>query len=440
MKEFLLNPEGLFHLTAIFSLGSTVTAALYHAILYFQRRERILIQFCNYLFFVSLFTAYRLFLADQASDTILYGNTTWFMLVDEPMQMMMYYTYIAFIGGAVTADRRVSPTLIRFIRYILYFLLAYSCIHVGGILLHLFPRRLMIANVGSRVLLIIGGSSLIVAAWRQRKSIYYRYLLSGGIAATVFGMLAFLSFNLRFSVWGIQALSFTFIGTFLSVLFFSAAIGQKLKEFYQRILEVRLKISQDLHDQVGATLTSISFLSEVAINQAPPENTSIRSCLDKIGAYSREMISEMNDIVWAINPSNDKFDKLTDRMQNFALPLLSSRNVEFRFSRDVQLNEVSLDMQQRKNLYLIFKEAINNAAKYAECRNVQVKLDRGKEELLLDILDDGKGIPQETGLGGNGLKNMKHRAEELKGKLIVDSGKDKGTRIRLQIPITQIAD
>jgi signal transduction histidine kinase len=152
------------------------------------------------------------------------------------------------------------------------------------------------------------------------------------------------------------------------------------------------------------------------------------------------MISEMNDIVWTINPSNDRFDKLTDRMQNFALPLLSSRKVEFEFKKDEKLQEVFLNMHQRKNVYLIFKEAIHNVAKYADCKEVKVRLGREKHLLKLDISDDGKGFNASGLSAGNGLKNMKSRAEELQGQLEVQSQFNRGTHISLEVPITQIAD
>ncbi|MBL0305640.1 MAG: hypothetical protein IPQ25_06280 [Chitinophagaceae bacterium] len=211
---------------------------------------------------------------------------------------------------------------------------------------------------------------------------------------------------------------------------------QQLKKMHQ----LRTKISQDLHDEVGATLTSISFLSEVARKQTSDTDAPVVKTLDKIGEYSREMIGEINDIVWAINPANDKFDKITDRMKNFALPLLSAKNIRLEFKADDELLNYSLGMEQRKNLYLVFKEAVNNAAKYADCTAIEVNFLKEKSSLVLSIADNGKGFNAEEMKNGNGLKNMKLRAKEIKAAFQIQSATGEGTLILLQMPITQNAD
>jgi signal transduction histidine kinase/ligand-binding sensor domain-containing protein len=206
-----------------------------------------------------------------------------------------------------------------------------------------------------------------------------------------------------------------------------------------KMYRLRSVISKDLHDEVGATLTSISMLSEVAKNQSgSPER--VQNTLDKIGTYSRDMIAEMNDIVWAINPKNDSFVKIIERMQDFAMRLLSSRGIRFALHVDEGVKSHSLSMQQRKNLYLIFKESVNNAAKYAGCTEVKAGLERTNTQIHLEVKDNGVGFSQLTSGHGNGLINMKERAEELNGKFQIYSEPGKGTTIKLIIPITQNAD
>ena len=154
------------------------------------------------------------------------------------------------------------------------------------------------------------------------------------------------------------------------------------------------------------------------------------------------MIGEMNDIVWAINPTNDKLDKLEDRMRNFASSHLAAKNIQLNFQADEQIRHVSLGMQQRKNLYLIYKEVINNAAKYAECSEVCVHVFREDHTLRMEIIDNGKGFlinSEPNGFGGNGLKNMQQRAEEVNARIIIDSEPGRGTKVSLSMPITQNA-
>lgn len=226
------------------------------------------------------------------------------------------------------------------------------------------------------------------------------------------------------------------VAVFSSLYFFYLYRINNLK----RIMSMRTKISQDLHDEVGATLTSISFLSEVARKQAAGDESPLNRTLDKIGDYSREMIGEINDIVWAINPVNDKFGKITDRMKNFALPLLSARNIQMEFKAAEGMDDYSLGMEQRKNLYLVFKEAVNNAAKYADCDRLTVHFEKTKNILTLSIADNGKGFDLKKKQDGNGLKNIQLRAREIGAEINIKSIAGQGTEIILKMPVTQIAD
>ena len=129
---------------------------------------------------------------------------------------------------------------------------------------------------------------------------------------------------------------------------------------------IRNKIAQDLHDNMGSTLSSISVYSQVAkIQHAKGNKQVLEDVLGKIASTSSEMISEMNDIVWAINPRNDSMEKILQRMDSFAKPLLAAKNIQFSFSYEPEVLSVNLEMQKRKNFYLIFKESINNALKYS---------------------------------------------------------------------------
>ena len=207
----------------------------------------------------------------------------------------------------------------------------------------------------------------------------------------------------------------------------------------KKLFAVRSKISQDLHDEVGATLTSISYLSEVAKLKSYTENIQSNEALEKIGEFSREMIGEMNDIVWAINPDNDHFEKIESRMRNFASVLFSSRNINLHFHSDEGIMRCNLGMQQRKNLFLIFKEAVNNAAKYSGSNNVYVSLYKYNGHLYLEVKDEGKGFDIGEASLGNGLKNMKSRSKEISANLEITTDQGKGTKVSLKLPITQNA-
>jgi signal transduction histidine kinase len=209
----------------------------------------------------------------------------------------------------------------------------------------------------------------------------------------------------------------------------------------QKRLKERLAISQDLHDHVGSTLSSISVFSKVAQVEGEKGNTGQMSeLLDRIRHTSVKMMTEMNDIVWAINPQNDTMEKIIQRMESFARPLLTARNMQFHFNYDKEVLLLNLEMEQRKNFYLIFKEAVNNAIKYSGGSLLEANIIYQQGLLELNVKDNGVGFNMEQemnetkSLSGNGLKNMKARAKEMNANLLIDSGQEKGTLIKLVCP------
>lgn len=206
---------------------------------------------------------------------------------------------------------------------------------------------------------------------------------------------------------------------------------------------IRNKIAQDLHDNVGSTLSSISVYSQVAkIYHEQARRAELQQTLEKISATSVEMISEMNDIVWTINPRHDSMDTILQRMESFARPLLASQGIHFHFEVEPAVKMVNLEMSRRKNFYLIYKEAVNNALKYSQCRNLWVKIGLRQHQLHLVTVDDGVGFDMQQvqlqamqSLSGNGLRNMEMRAEEMKGLWQIDSLAGQGTTVHLRFPV-----
>ncbi len=214
-------------------------------------------------------------------------------------------------------------------------------------------------------------------------------------------------------------------------------------ETQENNLKDRLRISQDLHDSIGSTLSSIAVYSQVAkIHGEKNEHENLNELLEKISGTSNEMVGEMNDIVWAINPRNDSLEKIILRMESFAKPLAAARNILFQLTHDDEIITLQLDMEQRKNFYLIFKEAVNNAIKYSGATALQAHVSVTKDQLILQVTDNGVGFNpeiemanQSTSLSGNGLRNMHNRAALLQGTITITTAPSKGTVITLQMPI-----
>jgi ligand-binding sensor domain-containing protein/two-component sensor histidine kinase len=206
---------------------------------------------------------------------------------------------------------------------------------------------------------------------------------------------------------------------------------------------IRDKIAQDIHDNVGSTLSSISVYSQVAKIQSSKGNSNaLEDILAKIAAASSEMISDMNDIVWTINPRNDSMEKIIQRMESYAKPLLNAANIQFTLEYDPSVLHINLDMTSRKNFYLIFKEAIHNGLKYAECKKIDVSIRRTNHHVELMVRDDGIGFNQAIveakaaqSLSGNGLRNLRIRTGEMKGECIIESSPGNGTKVYLKFPL-----
>jgi two-component system, NarL family, sensor histidine kinase UhpB len=226
-----------------------------------------------------------------------------------------------------------------------------------------------------------------------------------------------------------------------SILMLGAAfwINNRKKQKAYNLLEkqrMRTQIASDLHDDIGSSLTSISFYSEMVKMQLASENGPVRPMLDKIANNARTIVNTMSDIVWVINPDNDITENLIRRMRNHASELCSERNITYEFQSDDESKTLQLNMQQRKNLYLIYKEALHNAVKYAHCNKININLSQTGDQIKLMVKDDGKGFDVRNAKDGNGLANMKRRADEIKASLTFDTCNNKGTCIMLQLKIT----
>ena len=209
---------------------------------------------------------------------------------------------------------------------------------------------------------------------------------------------------------------------------------QKAKTDRLRELEqVRRRIAADLHDDIGSSLTQISIFSEVLQQRVDKTNERVLEPLEFIASSSRELVDAMSDIVWAINPQKDFLSELTGKMHRFAADVFTAREIEFTYTASPTEN-IALGANLRREVFLIFKESINNIVKHAACRTVEIKLDIKNSEIYLSLRDDGAGFETDRINSGHGLVSMKQRAAGLNGKLDIASSKTKGTTITLVVP------
>ena len=205
-------------------------------------------------------------------------------------------------------------------------------------------------------------------------------------------------------------------------------LQQKMKE-----LELRNQIAADLHDEVGSSLSSIHMLSQMAIRQ-PGNDAAQNDILSRMRNNAKETMDKMGDIVWMIKPGEKEENSLKQRIESFAYEISSSKNIDTDLNLE-ELENVKLTIAQRKNIYLVFKEAINNAVKYSGTRKIDIIIHKLDKQLTLNIKDYGIGYNPETSGRGNGLSNMKNRAKELNGQLEIFSAPATGTTVQLIVPL-----
>jgi signal transduction histidine kinase len=174
-------------------------------------------------------------------------------------------------------------------------------------------------------------------------------------------------------------------------------------------------------------------MAKSKINTDTPKATEF---ITKISDNSQRMMEAMDDIVWSIKPSNDSMEKITSRMREFATNVLEAKDIEIDFKVAPRVNDIRLNMEARRDFFLIFKEAINNAAKYSKASRVQVFVTCHQKKLMLLVHDDGIGFEADENSRGNGMGNMQKRADAMKGRLLIRSNPGEGTKITLTVPLT----
>ena len=212
-------------------------------------------------------------------------------------------------------------------------------------------------------------------------------------------------------------------------------LKRKIKE-QEMLLSVRENIAKDLHDEIGSTLTSIRILSEVTGRALHQDGSKASELLNKISAQSYKIQQSMSDIVWAINPGNDKMKDIVVRMREYVAETLEAKDIKTFMNIDEDILNQRLDMGQRRNLLLIFKEALNNISKYAHASKVDIELGSKDHVFFLRIKDNGIGFDVHKVRSSSGQKNMQSRAAAMNGSCNISSVTGEGTEVLTKIPLS----
>jgi ligand-binding sensor domain-containing protein/signal transduction histidine kinase len=201
---------------------------------------------------------------------------------------------------------------------------------------------------------------------------------------------------------------------------------------------IRTTIATDLHDDIGASLSQIAILSEVARVSANGQGHPGEP-LERVATLARELVDSMGDIVWSIRSEAHGMDSLIRRMREFAIDLLSSQGIEFELRTPQLGKSVELSLQARRQVFLIFKESIHNAARHSRCTSVVAELKIADRDAVLTIEDNGTGLRPEERIpgwtGGTGISNMRRRSLELGGQMQLTSKPGDGCCVAIHFPM-----
>jgi len=264
----------------------------------------------------------------------------------------------------------------------------------------------------------------------------YRFLVTAVTEDGTRSAPATVAFRVRPPFWR----TWWFLGVVALALAGSGWAVESVRWRQRRALDaVRARIASDLHDDLGATLSRISILAEIAVRRSR-EGTSDREIVETIGEAARAVVERLTDGIWAVDPRRDDLQSLAERLRLAAAEMLDGAGVSWRVEVPEDAARVPMRPDLRRQIHLIFKEALANVARHADARHVVLKASHADGILVVELLDDGRGFDAGAPagapprMGGRGLVNMRERAAALGADLEVSSGRGRGTRVVLRVP------
>ncbi len=223
----------------------------------------------------------------------------------------------------------------------------------------------------------------------------------------------------------------------LVLFFFLAAVYIFFRYRMREILKIqnmRNSIASDLHDDIGASLTNISILSSLSQKKMKAHQQA-DDFLSRISEESAHSAQALDDIIWNVNSKNDSLDQTIARMRRYAAELFDSSELHCELNFDSGISTERISMEKRRDLFLVYKECLNNILKHAKATNIQINLHVHGHKLVLTICDDGNGFDPNIESHRNGINNLKNRIGKHKGEIKIESGINQGTTIIASIPI-----
>lgn len=439
---------------AVVLLGAVILAIIYHIVMYFYNRDELLIHYLLYLFFTGVFVLQRTrFIYYWTNPEI---EKTIYDYLNEPFQIIYLASYFNFILQSIEVKKSKNTFLYHSWIAILTILIGYSIIFFITKLFFKFENY-TICFIAIRIFIFFLTFIMLWQCFRLRHITFQLFILIGSALYFVFGIISFIS-NLNLSNdMSIYPPEWLMIGSFIDIIFFSIAMSYRNKKQFESMSLALLKdaneiiamqkivlekqtalenernrIALDMHDDMGSGLTKINYLSQMAISKVDVDEN-----LRKINQTSSELVTNMSEIIWAMKEDNNTLADLISFVKIEAVEYLESNNIAVIISIPDNSENVNINGNNRRSIYMVIKEALHNIVKHAQANQVYIHFTLRDEMIEIHIIDNGVGFHQNNiTIVNNGLKNMEQRVKKMNGTLSILS--QNGTTIQVSLPLKEL--
>lgn len=425
--------------------GALIFQGIFFFCIYITTRRRDVLWYSLYLLTAAVYFFINATGTFFDIDENIVFNSTWYNIVNIPVLIIENLFYLLFIKyfffdliESQKVKRIVNLILLTIpFLFIVFFILKLSGTTTQAIfytvkMLSVFPALFIVATV-------------------VRNKLPYASLVSYGLICTIAGttltvlMIALGNNNVHYLLTDDYPLVFIRLGILGDMIFYQMALlkkwqaQEKLLAVQQlqselAIKKVRSNISKELHDDIGSTLSGIQLYSYMAMNQAASGNMKeTGNSLNVIQHSATEMVGRLKDIVWLLQSAGDNITELAEKLREYAAYMCHVKKIQLNTTLYKGLDDKKINKEKSHQLFMIGKEAINNAVKYSNAGMITVDMAWENNSLVFTVNDNGTGFNVNDVYNGNGLLNMQRRAAEMQGELMINSAPGQGTTLKLII-------
>lgn len=359
--------------TGLLLLGAAFVLCIYHIFLYTQYKERVIFAYSMYLFSLTAYIAFYLISIHYYTE----NRYAFIYYVKESMSVLTVLAYCYFLYAVLEEWHEKYNIFFRLLKAVMIIMTGYC---VFAILAGIFGLQGNIIKVilpySSRIILLFMAIVAAFLFFPLMKTPFMRLIKYGSAAYLFIVALIVLSIVLpENGFMGLDAIYLFFAGVFIDIVIFSMAMAYKVRSVFTHIMEIKQKISQDLHDDIGASLSSLQIYGTIAEKTFTQNPDKAKEMLEKISVQSKIVLENMSDMVWSMKTGDSNTASLEVKIKNYSVELLEDMNIDFSFKIAPAAELVLKNATARKNILLIIKEALNNIAKYSMASQANLFID-----------------------------------------------------------------